>query len=820
VIDSLAFGWPESQVVAILREAEIAAFSKGDYCRCIEVRSLKVRVQNGPEFQMHRYPELVEAALRCSENRQQVLNMADEIGSLPDAQIVTLLRSLPDDLSEEIGRECEAELRRRVNLWLVLRNRRGDEFRTLVRHAFEAITHVPDFNLKRMLTFVEGFAESGTVYYSLLDHLTRALRLDALVDLFGLLKAEKHKAWRGWTEDALVRAFSVAGADLKTRIEARLVSASPLMGCYLIFQGGLYPSVSFGFDPSLLERERHEYGPNPGLQKFFHGLFFSALATSRTAAGDFSFVLPGVDETKLGWMKGAVDALRDVARDIADRRAEPSFAVVFERTRDLTPVAGRRTTEADSTQYWSFKFALRQIALDLHFVTSAPGQLVPALHFTAARATRHWQDETWLSENLENRFVLVEKTGAQALLDSLYEKESRSITTFNERAERWIELALFSLLYGLPDATRYVKRATDCLVGYGYHKDTYIYEVLDSIDLLQKAGSPKALGLLKKAAPIVDKIMEMTDGDEVRGSRSQLIDLIAESCPDKLPDCYAHHIRSDRLSLAEDALEAHCKRLGFDNEVERALARTFLERRDVLVLSTQKDAGVPGAAYAFAEQERFLGGVAVSRNFDRGGNSDEFAREGKPPDVRKFKPSQFVQFVDRVSDIGYEHRDGALRRWIEYWKEQQKGRDALKAVEAFFKNTERTYSAERILDSAFHVSLAIQGKNEAYKWLVKAHGVRRGWQSYWSSSEETIKRLEWAAKHYKDSWKEFIRDSSKPEEFWEKRDYGFSLGLRYLVHFLILVDQKELAARYAATLVAILIEEVADQPLPEIPWLR
>jgi len=101
---------------------------------------------------MQRYPELVEAAIRSSENRQQVLNMADEIGSLPDAQIVTLLRSVPDDLSEEIGAECEAELRRRVNLWLVLRNRRSDEFRTLLRYAFEGITRISDISVKKMLT--------------------------------------------------------------------------------------------------------------------------------------------------------------------------------------------------------------------------------------------------------------------------------------------------------------------------------------------------------------------------------------------------------------------------------------------------------------------------------------------------------------------------------------------------------------------------------------------------------------------------------------------------------------------------------------------
>ena len=161
-----------------------------------------------------------------------------------------------------------------------------------------------------------------------------------------------------------------------------------------------------------------------------------------------------------------------------------------------------------------------------------------------------------------------------------------------------------------------------------------------------------------------------------------------------------------------------------------------------------------------------------------------------------------------------------LRRWLEYWTKQGKGLVALKAVESFFKYTERIDPAERILDDAFLTSLAVQGKKEAYKWLVRAQAIRHGWQSYWTSADEVIKRLEWAAKHYKSRWREFIRDTSKPEPFWEKRDYGFSIGLRYLVRFLILVDQKELAAQYTDTLVGILVEEVSDQPLPEISWLK
>jgi NACHT domain len=762
VIDSLANGWPDTQIIAILRQAEIEAFSMADYCRCIELRSLKVRVQNGPEFQMYRYPEFIEAAVRSSKNEQQILNMADEIGSLSDAQLIALLRSLPDELSEEIGSECEAELRRRVNLWLVLRHRGSDHFRLLLRRAFEALSKVGSLNVKRTLSFIDGFGESDPIYHSLLTYLTRGLQLDALVELHGLLKAAKRKEWRGWTEDSLVRAFSVAGADLRTRIEMRPANASPLMACYLTFQGELCPLLNFKIDPALLQRERYEYGPNAALEEFFHAIFFAALATSKASTGEFSFVLPGMDQAQIGWTKYAVDSLRNLARDIAEGTVGANFASVFQRANDVAPVAGRRTTEADSAQYWSFKSALQNIAVDLQLLAS-PGEHVSSAHFAAARNTRHWQDEGWLSDNLGNRFVLLEKEGAQTLVDSLRDKANRSITVFNERAERWVELALFSLLYGLPEAPGFVRRSADCLVGYGCHKDVYIYEVLGSIDLVRTAGSQKVSRFVKQIAPIVDNTMDMTDGDEVGGSRLRLIKLIAEISPHKLPDCYEHHIRADEFSLAEDALAAHCKKLTFDNEAEKALARTFLERRDILLLSEQNTAGVSGAGEAVVEQQRFIGGTPASREFDRHNNSDGPSSKGKPPDIRKFKPSQFAKLVGRADKLDLAVCDDVLRRWLEYWTKQRKGREALKAIESFFNGTEKTYPAERILDDAFLASLAIQGKKEAYKWLVRAHVVRHGWGSYWTSEEEVVKRLEWAAKHYRSRWREFIRDTSKPD---------------------------------------------------------
>src|SRR5262249_24573583 len=74
-VASLAQGWPDDQIVAILREAENRAFAANDYCRAIQLRSLKSRVQNGAEYQTHQYATFRECSIRAANNRHELLNL-------------------------------------------------------------------------------------------------------------------------------------------------------------------------------------------------------------------------------------------------------------------------------------------------------------------------------------------------------------------------------------------------------------------------------------------------------------------------------------------------------------------------------------------------------------------------------------------------------------------------------------------------------------------------------------------------------------------------------------------------------------------------
>ena len=157
-------------------------------------------------------------------------------------------------------------------------------------------------------------------------------------------------------------------------------------------------------------------------------------------------------------------------------------------------------------------------------------------------------------------------------------------------------------------------------------------------------------------------------------------------------------------------------------------------------------------------------------------------------------------------------------KWLRHWKNQGKASRALRSILSYFKTSETTYGAEEILDEAFLVSLAVEGKDAAYPWLVKAHVYRNGWQSYYASETEIMTRIRLTAKHYPARWLQYIKDTSVPPPYYRRRRYSFVLGYEYLVRFLMLVGQVELADKVTDAFVDSFVEEVREQPIPETPW--
>jgi hypothetical protein len=420
-----------------------------------------------------------------------------------------------------------------------------------------------------------------------------------------------------------------------------------------------------------------------------------------------------------------------------------------------------------------------------------------------------------------DKIPLLDKDGAAALLTDEAKALSAKVTEFSERSERWTQLADFALLYEDGRQAEFLADAAECLVGYGWRKDLSAMDVLDAVVELSAKDPAVTRARLDTLAPIIEVITEFTDGDETNHVRSELIKVVAKVAPERLPSLYEHHLSNDDYSYADECLIELAKVMDLESPEGAALARTFLDERTLGVLENRA-INEPAARALLDSQGAFLGRTAKARR-EIEATEEEFSereKESAKVDPTSFGYKDFAAVVEAAAATHYKSREEFMAKWLHHWKNQRKASHALRSILSYFETSETTYGAEEILDEAFLASLAVEGKDAAYPWLVKAHIHRHGWQSYYASKTEIMTRIRLAAKHYPDRWLQYIKDTSGPAPYYRRRGYSFVLGYKYLVRFLMLVGQVELADKITTAFVDSLVEEVREQPIPETPWFR
>ena len=825
VLESLARGWPDRQIVAILDEAEQKSFADLDYARTIELRSLKTRLYNGfeIEYQTDSGSEFLECAIRSSGNTQRVINLADGVASLSDKHIVALVRSTTDEMTD-IRDECVEELRRRINLWVNLQHRPRDDFFGLIRCFFDALSLASKIDIESLLKFISSFNDSEKVFGFLMKSLSREKRLNELISIAKArrLKFKKARPLFLLVQDAIVRTASAEGVNIELRYVSAKMPISPLMACWMHYHQVVTSApIAVPGVPEDIVREYYSYENKKDLERFFYNFFFHALANNLRNNKDNSLWPPGGRPGSSGWIDHSLKLFWEMAQNIAIGKATISFSTPYQAARVLEPVE-HRFSDASYAQYKSFKSALLKIAIDLHYVKSPIGKtsFIETRELALVRSSLHWNEEMWISIQVENQLCALTPEAARQTLETAVDKQDSTVTQFNKRADKWVELAQFALLYDLEYSGQLVLRAANCIIGYGWRKDYWLMEILDSVTAVHDSGAKNGLSWLQTLLPIIEQITEFTDGDETDHIRSELINVVAKVCPERLPQLYAHHIANDKFRYAEETLSAYCKLVDFTNPTSKALAHTFVEEQNILDLRSLREIGNAAAGMLEEDQIRFLGGVEPNKQPLPKNKDEELDWSGTSPDVSKIKPLQFRILIEKVSDhsLGYKLERKVLKDWLAYWKNKGRGLKAVTSINSYFDEEENPHVAESLLDEVFQASLELEGKAAAYEWLVLAHIHRHGWSSYWNSEEEVLRRLGWAAKHYRSKWADFIRDTSKPSRYWERRKSSFNIGREYLVKFLLLVDQKEIAVDLVDTYVRIVAEEVSDQPIPECPW--
>ena len=550
-----------------------------------------------------------------------------------------------------------------------------------------------------------------------------------------------------------------------------------------------------------------------------HDVFFSLLAVALSGSVAGARANLGVAGSGT-WLQKTMRELERVAGEVGSgwltARRWPTLSDIY---RTFIIARQLRPSFREQSATIGVRLALQDIAVDLCLlgtgILGAPK--IGSQDVREASASPLWRMEVWLETFCDRPVPVHSAEAAEALLDLVTTGLEDRVVEFNERAAIAARAARFAIDHGLHDRCREeLRKAADCLLAYGYHKDVFVFEALDALRLLADQGDQDARQTFLSLAKEIEAITEYTDGDETRHARSELHKGIAELFPERVPALYAALIAAQEWYRAEELAKTWTERIPAKSQTGRMLLATLIPPGEFN--AAWEAAGTMTDRMSFREELGRLTGRDGPLPDDRHGTTSDETRE--PPDASRFEPGHLADFVrsarEQVSLIGVR----AVSQWLAYWDAQGRHAEALDDFHKLAGDRGFRYDVAEALDTAFEISRKREGRSGAFAWLVGAMVENRGWDRWWSSNERFRARVRAVAQDYPEKWREFVAKTSRCEPLGDLEDNGIAVGLSRLVYFLGEVGENELAKRCAMEMVEVFRDEVSQQPLAAPEWAR
>ena len=824
-IDSLAKGYPVEQIIIILNQAEVAAFEAFDLVRFHALRSLSTRVRNGPEYQTHEWSLFLEVAVSLSPDPHVSALLQHSLHQLPSEHIPFVVRNSSSSLRSQTFFAAIAELNHRMSNGNGSYPEQIDE----TQQAAFTVVAVAAYGGADQREHVESFVKNTDDPESLISRYCRESILSGhftnILSLSGNLTGPH-------VDSDVLAALCFEGLRPEPRHTSE-THASPAIVCLSLLQRGSANEVSIELDFAdlFVEREYYEPGLAYELADKLYTLFFSTLSftlSGRPATGNPTIPVGA----EASWLALAIRKLEKIAVAAGQQWKTVgnwiSLATLY-KDFDLSP-----DTPEPFGQSWQFagvRRALRTIAVDVCTIAVGlqPNNLITESDVRNVVTSPYWSDEVWLDAFTSRRLILHEPTAAQIVVQRIARTLDHSITDFCDRSNIRIKLAMFAYSYQLvDDARKQLTRALDCLLGYGFRKDPYANEILESLDLLAKSGDPHALPTLLDLAGAFEHICDYTDGDETDYFRKSYHALIAQYFPNRVPPCYASLVRNEEWGYAESLLRAVADANWVDSPPGKALLETFICPSEVRALENSRVQVTnealritrmrTGRNRSLVEQDRR---EEEEREKENATHFDTDAPSPREPDPSAYPLARLVDFFKAVSEVrGYKRGPPLIAQWFAHREDVGQAEEVLDALDCLAPGSTQVWHFGAVLDTAFDLALRTRGRSHAFGWLVRAQTEGAGWSRWMSTETEARSRLRHAATLYRERWIEFIRSTARPDFRGDAGRNGLVIGLSRLVFFLLEVGEDELARRYTLEMVRVFKEELSEQPIRMPGWAQ
>lgn len=818
-IDSLVKGYPVEQITIILDQAEVAAFEAFNLARFHALRSLSIRVRNGPEYQTHEWSLFQEVAVSLSPDPHVFALFRHNMHQLPSDDIPFAVRNSSPSLHSQAFSAAITELNHRMS------DRNGsypEEIDETQQAAF-AVVAVAAHGSADQRAHVESFVKNTDDPESLISHYCRE---SILSGHFQNILSLSENLIGPHVDRELLAALCFEGLAPAPRYTSA-VHSSPAIVCLSLLQGGNSNALSTDLDLSNLfaTREYYEPGLAHELAEKLYAMFFSIISftlSERPPTGCYPTIPLG---SETSWLALAIRKLEKLAFETAQQwKTAGNWITLATLYKDFDLPPDTSESRRQSWRVEGVRQALRTIALD--FSTIAVG-LQPN-NLIGESDVRN-VDEAWLDSFTSRRLVLHEPTAAQIIVQRIAHTLDQSVTEFCDRSNIRIKLSMFAYNHQLfDDAREQLAHAADCLLGYGVRKDPYADEVLESLELLVTSGNPDVIPTLLDLAGAFEHICDYTDGDHTNHYRKSYYALIARHFPSRVPACYSNLVRNEEWGYAESLLGAVADASWVDSAVGQVLLETFICPSEIRALEgSSAEASKEALRIARARTGRNKSLIAQDRQKEEEQDEanatrfDDDAGSPPEPDPTAYAPARLLDFFKAVSEVRDYRRGGPLiAHWFTHWESVGQGEDVLDALDRLAPNSSHVWRLGAVLDTAFDLALRTRGRSHAYRWLVRAQTEGAGWSRWMSTGTEARSRLRHAATLYRERWMDFIRSTARPDFRGDAGRNGLVLGLSRLVFFLLEVGENELATRYTLEMARVFREELSEQPIRRPDWAQ
>ncbi len=810
LVDSLCKAYPLEHIERIINIAEEIAFEESRYPELLRLRKLKLRLLNGPEFQIQDFSEFLDCSLSCSSDTFGLLWRADNLRIIPDSELVIVAKHFQGK-DERIINECAIEVYRRIKFYAQLDD----------SNHYQTIDRLVDCYLRVLVSYDHpDMARVGEFYDKLNDKSSPIRRIAELLIQFGhrhalldLLAFDIPDDVSWDLTDEVILTASVEGVSIRDIYPKLSISNSNLGLLYLFLNGEDISSQNLVELKLPDDNEAFDY-------HLFYQFFFSTLASDlkgseaikETNLTEATSVSEFVDNILLTFEYAA----SVIAKNL---RASEKFEIsqLYECFDILAEPDQFRLGYKVSSALFNTRKSLVKIAINLCILCNSSDEvsMLGEDNFPKASESFWWNSRIFFDVAAQNSICDFPVSVTAPIFDSLLESEVHRREDTATLANDSIELGLIATKHGLDDHARlFLERATLNIVGYGHRKDTTLHEVFDAIEKCSSSSCSEVPDWLRRLTVFVTDVFDFSER-EIRHIPDWFTKLLSKHNPERLVDEFDYHLSEENWYRTDCILKNIIRAYPLSSQSEYSFLRCMTTTAALSALRERANNNIV-LSEIYEEQSKVLGGMPPS---PREKNLSKESDESVLPDITSIQPNNLEELKSALKSASYKIHKQFISNWVAHWIEQNEGATILNSFNTHYEQEKSDYELDRCLHEIFLLSRKIEGKTKAYKWAIRDVKFNNCWSQFFSGSraEESLRIY---GSIYKNKWESILRDtmSSGPSRF--DREETILVPSNRLVTYLIAANQTSLAAKVTEAMVSSLEGDIAHLPLSELYWYR